>query len=654
MVELLSAVSRLFALGGATWIVGSAVFRYICVAQSRWRQPAPWGLLLGAAMAVALGHAGLMAAQLLSLAELGAGSTYDFLTGTRTGTVWSLRAALGGLLLAAAAGLSAARKPEGGYVACAALAAGYLALAPWGGHAAGAEAPWQVLAPNVVHILAVAAWFGALPSWLLAAWAYARQPDRALPTAVLAGTLTRFSHLAMVLMLVMVLSGVWLATRYIENAGDLLGTRYGYLVLGKLGLLALALAFANRLRSRFLPVLRTEGEIADQRRRAGEAARQVTLELAAASGVLACAAWLAQTTPALHEPDPYWWLPFRWSLEATWAEPGLRPWITGGLLVMALGAAAALQGRRPGWRRPGAAGFVAGAGTLCWALAVPAYPSTYKRSQVPYLTVSVASGRALYGEHCAACHGSGGRGDGPAGANLPRPPADLSEPHTALHTAGDMYWWLTHGIPEGGMPPLGDRLSDDERWDLINFLRAFSEGFQSRVVGPQTVPGQAWLGAINFYLHGVPGKAELKAYRETDNVLLAFLGGPQARERAQMLAAGSAALRSRRTEVLAVPLGGTELPADLPFPVLTPGAAELWSAYELLTRTVSDRGTPDRLGMAWSHAEFLIDRFGYVRARWIADERPQAGWAQLEHLYPELELLNAEPRLRPPPDDHVH
>lgn len=630
------------------------MFRHVCIAQAQWRQRVPWKLTLAAALAVVLGHAGLLSAQLLALAELGTGGAHDFVIGTRAGMVWLMRAALGGLLLATAAALATARGGEGGHVACAALAAGYLTLAPWGGHAAAAEVPWQVLVPNVVHILAVAAWLGALPSWLLAARAYASQPDSALPTEALAGILTRFSRLAMVLMLVIVLSGGWLATRYIENAGDLLGTRYGYLVLGKLGLLAVALAFANRLRSRFLPALREAGDMPYKRRRADEAVRQVTVELAAAAGLLTCAAWLAQTTPALHEPDPDWWLPFRWSLEATWAEPGLRAEIVGGLLVAALGAAAALQGSRPGWRRPGASGAVAGAGLLCWALAVPAYHTTYKRSQVPYLTVSVASGRALYVDHCAACHGAGGRGDGPAGASLPRPPADLSEPHTALHTAGDMYWWLAHGIPESGMPPLADRLSDDERWDLINFLRAFSEGFQSRVVGPQIVPEQAWLGAINFYLDGVPGKAELKAYREVDNVLLAFLGGPQARERAQMLAAGSAALRSRRTQVLAVPLGGTDLPAGLPFPVLRPGAAELWAAYELLTRTVSDRGAPDRLGMAWSHAEFLIDRFGYVRARWIADERPEAGWAQLEHLYPELERLNAEPRLRPPPDDHVH
>lgn len=612
-------------------------------------------MLLSAALAVALGHAGLLGTQLLALTDLGSGGAYAFTTGTRVGRVWLLRAVLCSLLLGTAAALAATRGPQaGGYALCAALAAGYLALAPWGGHAAAAEVPWQVVAPNLAHILAVSVWFGALPSWLMAAMAYARQSDRALSTEELARTLARFSRLAVVLMLVIVLSGGWLATRYVETAGDLLGTRYGGLLLGKMVLLSVALAFANRLRTRFLPVLGHAGETRFKRQRAGEAARHVTAELAAAAGVLACAAWLAQTTPALHESDPYWWLPFRWSLEATWVDPKLRAWMAGGLLVAALGAAASLQSRLPGWRRPGAAAVLAGAGALCWALAVPAYPTTYKRSQVPYLTVSVASGRALYAEHCVACHGAGGLGDGPAGAGLPRPPADLSAPHTALHTAGDMYWWLTRGFPQSGMPPLADRLSEDDRWDLINFLRAFSEGFQSRVISTQAVPGQAWLGAINFYLDGVQGKTELKAYRETHNVLLAFLGGPQANERARTLAAASAALRSRRTQVLAVGLGETDLPAGLPFPVLRPGTAELWSAYELLTRTVSDRGAPDRLGMDWSHAEFLIDRFGYIRARWIADESPDAGWAQLESLYAELERLNAEPRLRPSPDDHVH
>lgn len=36
------------------------------------------------------------------------------------------------------------------------------------------------------------------------------------------------------------------------------------------------------------------------------------------------------------------------------------------------------------------------------------------------------SGRALYGEFCASCHGAGGMGDGPTAALLPKAPADLT------------------------------------------------------------------------------------------------------------------------------------------------------------------------------------------------------------------------------------
>ena len=36
------------------------------------------------------------------------------------------------------------------------------------------------------------------------------------------------------------------------------------------------------------------------------------------------------------------------------------------------------------------------------------------------------SGRALFVTYCASCHGTGGRGDGPAAAGLRTPPADLT------------------------------------------------------------------------------------------------------------------------------------------------------------------------------------------------------------------------------------
>lgn len=39
---------------------------------------------------------------------------------------------------------------------------------------------------------------------------------------------------------------------------------------------------------------------------------------------------------------------------------------------------------------------------------------------------SVSTGRADYNDFCAACHGDGGRGDGPAAASLDEAPSDLT------------------------------------------------------------------------------------------------------------------------------------------------------------------------------------------------------------------------------------
>jgi putative copper resistance protein D len=51
--------------------------------------------------------------------------------------------------------------------------------------------------------------------------------------------------------------------------------------------------------------------------------------------------------------------------------------------------------------------------------------------------------------------------------------------------------------------------------------------------------------------------------------------------------------------------------------------------------------------------EFLIDRSGYIRGRWIADEEPN-GWSPTDRLLLQVDKLNAEPQILPAPDNHVH
>jgi putative copper resistance protein D len=106
-------------------------------------------------------------------------------------------------------------------------------------------------------------------------------------------------------------------------------------------------------------------------------------------------------------------------------------------------------------------------------MTIDAYPSTYARPAVATTPESVRRGRGLFAAHCAPCHGPAGRGDGPAAASLLQLPADLTSSHTADHTPGDLFWWVTHGLGLA-MPAFGDQLSAEERWHLVNFVRTLA------------------------------------------------------------------------------------------------------------------------------------------------------------------------------------
>lgn len=70
------------------------------------------------------------------------------------------------------------------------------------------------------------------------------------------------------------------------------------------------------------------------------------------------------------------------------------------------------------------------------------------------------NGADLYPDNCAGCHGASGTGGaGPA----------MSEVAAAL-TDDEIESAITDGT-EGGMPPFGDLLTDDEIGDLVAYIR---------------------------------------------------------------------------------------------------------------------------------------------------------------------------------------
>jgi putative copper resistance protein D len=326
------------------------------------------------------------------------------------------------------------------------------------------------------------------------------------------------------------------------------GTAYGRLLLGKLALLVLALSLAGLNRSVLLARLGGDGPTVGRpamRRLSGFVVAEGILALA----ILVIVAVMNVTPPARHEA-PVWPFTIRLSLvaiegQATEATRALIGSQVGMIGLVALIAALAMRA----WRLPlaavGLATLGAGAGLALPPLAIDAYPTTYLRPSVPYQAATITAGGELYQASCAGCHGPRGAGDGPEGRGLPRSPADLRAPHTAQHTAGDLFWWISHGIPGSGMPGFASRLTEEERWELINFLRALSAGHAARGMGATIERDRRWLVAPDFaFTVGPTPPRALKDYRGR-NVLVVFYALPGSRARMNQLA-GREGRRSHR------------------------------------------------------------------------------------------------------------
>lgn len=83
---------------------------------------------------------------------------------------------------------------------------------------------------------------------------------------------------------------------------------------------------------------------------------------------------------------------------------------------------------------------------------------------------SVAEGEYLYQITCLVCHGAGGLGDGPVGQLLSTAPVDLNDAYTQDQADGQIFFTITRGRVT--MPYYRDALSQEERWHVINYIRA--------------------------------------------------------------------------------------------------------------------------------------------------------------------------------------
>lgn len=75
----------------------------------------------------------------------------------------------------------------------------------------------------------------------------------------------------------------------------------------------------------------------------------------------------------------------------------------------------------------------------------------------------------LYAQHCKSCHGVAGKGDGPKADKLEISCGDFASEATQKQSDGALYWKITEGRKP--MPSYKEKLSDNERWAVVNYLR---------------------------------------------------------------------------------------------------------------------------------------------------------------------------------------
>ncbi|MDY0747740.1 c-type cytochrome [Paucibacter sp. R3-3] len=170
-------------------------------------------------------------------------------------------------------------------------------------------------------------------------------------------------------------------------------------------------------------------------------------------------------------------------------DPGLERQLAWALGLSALALLLLLAG---GWLRRRSrwawAGAWAAAAACVWLAPWPplallltdAVPTSFHRSKTHFDAASIDRGLQLFEAHCAACHGSDGRGEGPLAAQQRVWPPTLSAGLPWKRAEGELLWHVLHGMKDRSgaptMPGFADRLQTADVWALLDGMKALAAG----------------------------------------------------------------------------------------------------------------------------------------------------------------------------------
>jgi mono/diheme cytochrome c family protein len=94
------------------------------------------------------------------------------------------------------------------------------------------------------------------------------------------------------------------------------------------------------------------------------------------------------------------------------------------------------------------------------------------RNPLPPTQANIQAGRQVFGYYCVVCHGRDGQNTGVPFADKVSPPVpSLAGNVVQSYTDGQLKWVIENGIRPSGMPASRGVLSDEEMWQIVEYIR---------------------------------------------------------------------------------------------------------------------------------------------------------------------------------------
>ena len=105
---------------------------------------------------------------------------------------------------------------------------------------------------------------------------------------------------------------------------------------------------------------------------------------------------------------------------------------------------------------------------------LPPSDAVHRKNPLADKPQAAAGGKKLFMRNCVECHGEDGSGV------VKKHAADLQLPVVQKQSDGAIFWKITNGNPDRGMPSFSN-LPEMQRWQLVLYLRTLKPAEEKRI-----------------------------------------------------------------------------------------------------------------------------------------------------------------------------